>query len=309
MTFLLCDAGGTHARFAFSKNEQEIEEPQKIRIHDFPDFESITTHFLNSQKASPLEIKEFRLSLGDRNKWNISLEDVKKCLPNAIFKKVNDFEANAIGIAYAKDDQFVQLNMPSGQASKGASKAVMGVGTGLGHAYIIQTNNGPHIQRSHGAHMVPVVLNQDQAALYQNLQKFKRDKTCAIYEDLLSGLGLWNMYQLACEAAHTHTEYTDTNDMINRGRNDPLVQQILKTFHENLGLYAHQLTAFGFSYAGVYLTGGIIDRLVGNNLWDQISFDRNFKQKNVPIVCHDVGATPLYWVKDEYIALSGLMRI
>ncbi len=309
MTILLCDAGGTHARFAISKDGQQIEDPQKIKISDFPDFSSIASHFLNSQNVKVQDITEFRLSLGDRNTWNITQEKIAQCMTRAHLIKINDFEANAYGIAYATNDQFVLLNRPTGTASKGTSKCVMGVGTGLGHAYIIDTKSGPYIQRSHGAHMIPATLNQSQVELYQSLQKFKQDQTCPIYEDMLSGSGIWHMYQLACEAAHTHVEYTDTNDMLNRGRNDPLVQQILAVFHENLGIYAHQLTAFGFSYKGIYLTGGIIDRLVGNNLWDQGSFEKTFKQNNVPIVSADVEATPLYWVKDEYIALTGLLRI
>ena len=73
------------------------------------------------------------------------------------------------------------------------------------------------------------------------------------------------MYTLTMKK-HIPAEYTDTNDMIARGRNDPMAQYVLKLFHEVLGIFVHQTTAFGFAYDGLYLTGGIIDRLVGHNL-------------------------------------------
>lgn len=270
----------------------------------------IALHFLASQNFKAEDITEFRLSLGDRNTWNITPEKIKTCLPNATFQKRNDFESNAYGIAFADPDKFMLLNTPAGTGSTGSAKIVIGIGTGLGIAQIICPDKGPPvIQRNHGAHMIPATITEEQRYLYQSVQKFKPDQSVAIYEDLISGPGLWRLYQLACESAHTHTEYADTNDMIARGRNDPLVQQSLKIFHENFGLFVHQATAFAFAYKGIYLTGGIIDRLVGQNLLDLETIEQNFKQNNVPIVTADVNATPIYWVKDEYIALEGLLRI
>lgn len=38
MTILLCDAGGTHARFALSQDGKTLSEPQKLKISDYPNF-------------------------------------------------------------------------------------------------------------------------------------------------------------------------------------------------------------------------------------------------------------------------------
>ncbi|MCB1558150.1 MAG: glucokinase [Alphaproteobacteria bacterium] len=306
---LLCDAGGTHARFALSKDGKTMSEPQKIKIAEFTDFDSIVMHYLASQNIKASEIVELRLSLGDRNKWGINENEVRKTLPQAVYKKLNDFEANAQGVARTSNDNFMFLTPAKETSSKGSSKLVVGVGTGLGHAFIIETPEGTYIQRSHGGHMIPATTSEEQRQIFLDLQKFKKDGTVTIYEDLISGPGLWHMYQLSCEKAHTHTEYFDTNNMLEKGRNDPLVQQGLKLFHEMLGLYCHQAVLFGFAFAGVYLTGGIIDRLIGHNLWDQKTFDLGFKQKNVPIVVADFDSTPIFWIKDEYIALEGLLKL
>ncbi|HOO50431.1 MAG TPA: glucokinase, partial [Alphaproteobacteria bacterium] len=60
---LLCDAGGTHARFALSKDGKTMSEPQKIKIAEFTDFDSIVMHYLASQNIKASEIVELRLSL------------------------------------------------------------------------------------------------------------------------------------------------------------------------------------------------------------------------------------------------------
>jgi glucokinase len=285
-----------------------MSDPQKILIADYPDFAAIALHYLHSQNIQPEIITEFRLSLGDRNLWNLDAKKLAEILPKAIFKKRNDFEANALGIFVIDGTGLLPLLESDGNPSEGASCVVIGVGTGLGLAYIMDGPNGPFIQRTHGGHMVPATITAEQTELFGELQKFKSDGTVAIYEDLISGPGLWNMYCLACEKAHTHREYFDTNDMLVKGGNDPLVQNLLCIFHEMLGLFAHQAVMFGFSFGGIYLTGGILDRLVGQNLWDGERFLKSFRQKNVPIVLKDIEATPIYWIKDEFIALSGLLR-
>ncbi|MBE2191005.1 MAG: glucokinase [Alphaproteobacteria bacterium] len=307
MTHLLCDAGGTHLRFALSDDYvSTISEPQKLKISDFQDMNDAILHFLNSQQCSLETISSVRLSFGDRNPWIVNPQAIARILPNAVFFKINDFEANAQGIANATQQEFLLLNQPEGQRRSGASKCVIGVGTGLGLAYIIPTPHGSYIQRTHGGHMVPAIQNEQHRSAFLDIQGIKQDKTVMIYEDILSGPGLWNMYTLTIEKAHTHAEYTDTNDMIARGRNDPMAQYVLKLFHEVLGIFVHQAMAFGFAYDGLYLTGGIIDRLVGHNLFDTPTFLSTMKQNNVPLVQKDVSATGVFWVKDEFIALRGL---
>ncbi len=308
MTILLCDAGGTHIRFALAKDGLLNGDPQKYRIGDYPDFGSVACHFLTSQQEKPEDISELRLAYGGQFVWPITNETIAQVLPNATLTKINDFEANARGIAAAKDDGFLRLNETVGTRPEGSARLVIGVGTGLGLAQIIDTPNGQHIQKNHGGHMIPALPKAYQHDLFDALQTLKQKPSVMIYEDLLSGPGLYRAYTLMAERAQTDAEYRDTNDMIARGRHDPLAVEVLRVFHEVLGLFAHQAVAFTNAYGGLYLTGGIIDRLVGASLFDYATFAANFHQDSVPIVKSDVAATPVYWVKDEFIALTGLLK-
>lgn len=309
MSVLLCDAGGTHIRFALAKEGTLIGEPQKYRIEDYSDFASVAFHFLASQQETPQNITEVRLAYGGLFVWPITQDSLADALPKARLTKINDFEANAHGIAAANDDRFLRLNETVGTRPEGSARLVIGVGTGLGLAQIIDTPTGPYIQKNrHGGHMLPALPKAYQRDLFDALQALKQKPSVMIYEDLLSGPGIYRAYALMASRAQTDAEYRDTNDMIARGHHDPLVAEVLRIFHEVLGLLAHQAVAFTHAYGGLYLTGGIIDRLVGASLFDYSTFATNFHQDSVPIVKADVAATPVYWVKDEFIALTGLLK-
>lgn len=309
MTILLCDTGGTHIRFALSDDGKAMSEPQKFKLDEFLNLESVATHFLYANGKQPADITSFKLSFGGQNPWDLSEETVRTFLPNAHYTRVNDFEANAWGIAFSDEDHFLLLNTPEGTCNKGASKIVLGSGTGLGLAYILTGKKETHVQRTHGGHFFPAMATEEHRRIFEEIQKFKKTPSVIIYEDILSGPGIYNLYSLLAESTHTHVAYRDTNDLIERGRNDPLVEQALRIYHEVLGIFIHQVVACGFSYGGVYLTGGIIDRLVGHNLFDMQTVDKFFKQDNVEGVIDDMRATPIYWVKDEFIALKGLLEI
>lgn len=310
MAILLCDAGGTHARFALSRDGKTMTAPQKVKAADFPTIGRAIEQFLHGQNILPEEIRSFRLALGGRNPWQITKEEIAITLPHTDFVELNDFEANAHGIAMAESDDFMLLNHPRGTYSKdGSSKIVAGIGTGLGLAYIFETPSGPLVRRTHGGHMLPATASETHRDLFDALHKNKKGPSASIYEDIVSGNGLFNLYRLLSERTHTHQEYRDANDLIDRGANDPLAQQAIKILHEMLGVFLHQAAAFGFAYGGIYLTGGIIDRLIGKGLFDMVAVEKFFHQDNAEIVQKDVSATPIYWVKDEFVALQGLLEI
>lgn len=308
MTILVADAGGTHIRFAYAREGGELSEPQKYKVADFPTLDDAIIHFLFSARVETDDITCFYYSYGGKNPWDA--KGVAHTLPQARLRVINDFEANAYGIIGARVDDVICL---AGDAalprSARPSRAVIGSGTGVGLAYIISSPQGDIVQPTHGAHMLPATLSDNHRALFAAVQRFKKTPSATIYEDLLSGPSILNLYKVLCAQAHVDVEYGDTHDLIARGRHDPMAQQTLKIYHEILGIFAHQVLAFGHSYGGLYLTGGITDRLMALNLFDRETFLANLYQDNVPIVKNDVAATPVYWVKDEYISLRGLLAI
>lgn len=317
MTILLCDAGGTHARFSLSMDGKAITPPQKIKAADFPTIGQAIRHFLHAQEIDPSTIDSFRLAYGGRNPWETTKDAIKDTLPEADFVKLNDFEANAYGISALPDqgegsDETVLLNRPGRGRGEVGNKArlVAGIGTGLGLAYVFETPSGRYVHPTHGGHMLPACAQgTPHGELIASLAARRDQATAPIYEDIVSGPGLFALYRLLQERTHTHPDYRDANDLIDRGQGDPIAQQALKILHEMLGVFLHQAVLFGGAYGGIYLTGGIIDRLVGKGLFDMETVGNFMDQDNVPVVRQDVASVPVFWVRDEFIALKGLLEL
>lgn len=302
MTILVCDIGGTHIRFSIGN----IPSPHKSRVDEHLHLQDAIQTFLQAQSTLPEDITAFYFAFSNRNEWNTDETILQQFLPNAKIRQINDFEANAYGVIQAEDTDLILLNKPNGDKVKQASKTVIGVGTGLGLAYICNFNGKPHIQRSHGGHMLPA-RSPAHEGLYEYLSKQKNE--ALIYEDILSGRGLYAVYAYLSEINYLDREYADIEMLMLHGKDNPVFQQALAIFYEMLGLFAHHAVAFGYAYDGIYLTGGVIDRLMLAELFKVEIFLSTFRQNNVPIVQHDVAATPIYWLKDEFISLRGLLKL
>lgn len=305
MTILVVDVGGTYMRLALSDDGQNfINDPQKIRTDIFGGVTDALLSFVQQQKYNPNQITHILIAKSGRNNWDISKEQILTLFPNSKLSLINDFAANALGLVNANLGDLLHIGGQKMTPDTHYPMAVIGSGTGLGLAYISTTR---HIQCTHGGHMLPTFTTKEQFELFGELQKFKTTKTIPIYEDALSGNGILNIYKILSARHHLDCEYTDTHHFLATGRNNPLVQQSLKFYHEILGLFAHQALAFGYSYGALYLTGGITDRIMTHDLFDKETFFENLYQNNVPVVLNDVKSTPVFWVKDEFISLKGLL--
>ena len=304
MTVLLCDVGGTHIRFALASDDPI--QPHKARVDQYPHLQDAMSVFLLGRSILPQDVTAFYLAFSNRNEWNTDPELLKALLPNAVMRQVNDFEANAYGITGASPSDFMSLNDVTDKNREDVSKAVIGVGTGLGLAYICGGKGREFIQRTHGGHMLPAASSIHQE-LYDFASRGKQD--VLIYEDMLSGRGIYKIYAYLSDKNHLDLEYADAENLMRDGKDNPVFQEALVLFFEMLGLFAHHAVAFGYAYGGIYLTGGVIDRLMIAGLFKKEAFMKYFIQKNVPIVTADVELVPIYWVKDEFVSLKGLRQL
>lgn len=304
MTILLCDVGGTHIRFALGARHKI--EPYKLRVDAHRDLPDAISLYLSTQHIRATDVTAFYLAFSNRNEWNTQPETLRLALPNAVIRQVNDFEANAYGVLAGTPEDFIALKAGDSNTVPHSSKTVIGVGTGLGLAYISGEKGSGFVQRTHGGHMLPVFAPRFDA-LYAHLQKQKSD--ILIYEDILSGRGLYDVYKFLAETNHLDAEYPNAESLMRDGKDDPVFHQALDVFCEMMGLFAHHAVAFGYAYGGIYLTGGVIDKLMLAGLFRTEKFLENFLQKNVEIVKNHADATPVYWIRDEFVSLKGLYTL
>ena len=106
----------------------------------------------------------------------------------------NDFLAVALGIPYLSSDQLLPLPENTAPASDGPI-AVIGPGSGLGVAGLVQTANGWINIASEGGHVTMAATTREESQVL-DLLRLRWDHVSA--ERLLSGPGLENLYDALC---------------------------------------------------------------------------------------------------------------
>lgn len=287
MTIVLADLGGTHLRLAKAGDTNHI---QKFVITDYPDIETVLRGFCKNidvlylaaaiqPRNGIIEDKRF----GDKSHWIIHLETLQKNLGVRKILVVNDLEAAAYGLLAAKDMALLVKPTHNQTHFINPPKLIVGVGTGIGHAYLFgQEDSHAFVQRSHGGHMPPLATTPQQHEILAKIKTVKPSSRDMIVEDIVSGAGLKNL-QLFLEKP-----------------------QSFKLFAEFLGAYCNGLVSACGAYGGVYLTGGVMDDFMQEGTFDIGAFETFFKPAMVPVVQESLSSTPVYYIRETNMPVLGL---
>lgn len=311
---ILVDIGGTYARFAVEKNGKAWGLV-KYAAADFRKFEDALAHYrqsigdadkkttlLMSTAAHP-DGKVWRFV--NRNAWVIDPAALKK--KNIILRMIiNDFEAATWGLIGVKKSALRVVKKPHLKAA-GASRCLIGPGTGLGLAYLRKLPGGRHIvQPTLGGHLPTAAVTAEQELMIQTVRRVKKRRGVVVYEDLVSGQGLLNIYNALCEIDNKPKAAAEQDVLAKRTTAQG--RAALRLFHEFFGLFAATVTVTGNAFGGLYLTGGITDRLAEKDLFDFAHFEKFFLADLVPSVRAALDRTGVYHVNDPVLALRGLLE-
>lgn len=305
---VLCDIGGTFARFALADS---IAQARKYTAADFESFEAALESFCAQagvKDKSGLRIataaypdKNGAWRFVNRNPWVIDPAALKK-QGWSVEIILNDFAAAVWGLQSLNDKTHKILK--PGVARADLPQCLTGPGTGLGLGYLVPTPRGPHVQRTHGGHMLAAALTLEQREIITLVEKQKTEGTIPVFENFVSGLGLFNIYK---GLAGSKAKLNAPEDMFDH-LDDAFVQKSIRLFHEFFGLFAQTAVVTGHAYGGLYLTGGVLDRLVESNRFDFAAFEKFFVLEGVASVKQALAETPVIYVTEPYLALKGLVN-
>ncbi len=307
---ILADIGGTFVRFAVL-NGGTPDRIQKYKAEDFESFDKALHHYCaehDLQASGALRIATAGYEDGgvwkfvNRNKWVIDQAGLEQS-GWKVETILNDFEAGVWAlINLSSEDYKVLKEAPGGSANK----CLLGPGTGLGLGYL-HAGDKPFVQKTHGGHMPVSTLTDEQGLVVQAVQRLKADDSISVFENFVSGPGLYNIYAAQCLISGTIRRVDKPEAMLNQTE-DPQVREALRLFHEFFGLFAATAVVTGHAYGGLYLTGGVLERLVEHGLFDFEQFEEYFCVEGVSSVKRDLEATPVYHVTYPYPALKGLLN-
>ena len=267
----VADVGGTHARFALAEVEGgrvvSLDDPMTLKTAEFASFQTAWEEF-GRRKGIDLP-KEFALSFAGpvggevlkltNNPWVIRPALMSERLGVERYTIVNDFGAVGYAVATLPDEHFRYVCGPDAPLPKEGVTSIVGPGTGLGVAAVLRKSDHYEVIETEGGHIdfAPLDVLEDQ--ILDHLRKnFRRVSV----ERLVSGRGLWNIYETLASIEGRDLSFHDDKELwaAALGQEDSLANAALDRFCLSLGAVAGDM-ALAQGAAGVVIAGGLGFRL------------------------------------------------
>lgn len=263
---LVGDIGGTNARFGLVASGA-LRDVQALRVADHAQAGEALGLYLRQIGAPPIERAALAIAGsvdGDRVRltnggWDFSRAELRQQLGAADIVLLNDFEAIAWALPHLRSEALLHLG--GGQIDARLPLAVLGPGTGLGVAACIPNGAGGWIAlATEGGHVTLAPADDFESEI---LRVMRADLPHVSAERVVSGIGLPRLYAAIAAVRGQPQEVLTPEDITARAlaHADALCMATLDTFCAMLGTVAGNLALTVGARGGVFVTGGIAQRL------------------------------------------------
>ena len=312
---LVADIGGTHARFALLDAAGEPAQIQNLKTVDFVDLAAAMKAYLKLSQtsafsavvsiAAPLSSDRVRMT---NARWDFSIEKTKQEVGLQDLRLVNDFEALALAVPSLQASELLAIGHVLPQDAL-LTKAIMGPGTGLGMAGVMPVaakgQTSWHAMPCEGGHASVAPANAREAALLQAAWDMGSEHVC--WEDWLSGTGLPLLHRAVCAVDGLVYQSLTPAQMGEAAllHKDTACLATLQTFCALLGSAAGDLALMMGARGGVYIKGGVLDRMLelAPDFFTQSTFRARFEAKGAYQAY--LQSIPTWFIKTPQIALRG----
>jgi len=268
MELVAVDIGGTHARFAIARIEDDgaitLGEPATLHTKDHASFETAWEHFAEITArelpravalavAGPVggEVIHFT-----NNPWVIQPALLPERLHVDAVTIVNDFGAVGHAVAHAGEEHFLHLTGPDTPLPTVGTISVVGPGTGLGVAHVWRDGAGfHHVQATEGGHIDFAPLDAIEDAILARLRK--RHRRVSV-ERVVSGPAIVDIYETLAALEHRAITAIDDRTIWTKGAagEDTLMATAIDRFCLSLGSAAGDF-ALAHGASAVVIAGGL----------------------------------------------------
>ncbi|MEO8188479.1 MAG: ROK family protein, partial [Burkholderiaceae bacterium] len=302
--WIVADIGGTYARFNRWSSRSGLSDnpPARYRNDDFRDLAALINRYrgdaasdvVRAMLALALPVEPGEMRMTNRN-WAFTAQGLRADAGLAQLRLVNDFVAAAAGIGALSASESIQIG---GLHSSMGSVVVLGPGTGLGTAVILNDGPEPRVMPSEAGHMSAAPSRNHARTVFER-SRVRHGRVS--WERLLCGNGL-ALFDAVARGTDEAVEPADVAARAQAG--DPAARSAASAFAQALGEFAGDL-CLAFNATGVYLTGGVLDglgrALDADALRDGFEDKGRFRGRLHP--------TPCYRVCADDLALRGLARL
>lgn len=194
--------------------------------------------------------------------WMVDGDAVVNRFGIARVRVVNDLEASARGLELLPEKELKTLQ--SGKAVELAPRVVLGVGTGLGIAYLVACGSKYRAVAGEGGHATFAPVTPMQVEL---VHAIREQRGRVSNEDILSGTGLSRIYEFMSRRGDCGIPSPDAllPERISKAAldgSDAMCGSALDLFVECIGSVAGDHALAVMAQGGVYLTGGIVAKIL-----------------------------------------------
>ncbi len=264
---LIGDIGGTNARFAIVESaDKEAGEPRIVQTASYATIDDAILAVLDGQPvrprsavlavAGPVEGEEIALT---NCPWVVRPKQMFSTIGLSDILVLNDFEAQALAVVALGDEHMEKIG--PGEPEEGAGRVVLGPGTGLGVAGLVHALGRWIPVPGEGGHMDIGPRSPRDFEVFPHIEKLEGRISG---EQILCGRGLVNTYRAVAKADGKTPKLTQPAQVTAAALegSDPIAEEALELFVTCLGRTAGDLALIFKSKGGVYLTGGIAQKIV-----------------------------------------------
>ncbi|GAA5009538.1 glucokinase [Pseudoluteimonas lycopersici] len=273
---LLADIGGTNARFALAEATAPAPlvagSAREYAVADFPSLADAArtyleaagakSHAMVAAVAGRIDGDEARIT---NFPWVISIRRTRQALGLERMRLVNDFTAQSMAVLALQPDQVAAIGPTQwsgrrGERGNARTFAVIGPGTGLGVGGLLIREGRPYPLATEGGHVDFAPGTPEEIAILQQLaQEFGR----VSIERLVSGMGLVNLHRALSRIAGIDPGPMEPRDVSERAaQGDPLCMRAVDVFCAAFGAIAGDLVLTLGAWDGVFLSGGLVPKLL-----------------------------------------------
>lgn len=305
---VVADIGGTNARFCrINLNTYELDHIQVFPCADYPTLTDVMVAYRDAQKvplvhvaiaiACPVDSDAIHMT---NHHWQFSVRGIRKAMGLQTFMVLNDFAAAAMSLVTLEPHEMTQIG--GGNAEKGAPRAVLGAGTGLGVGHLITLDNGDVMALpGEGGHVDWAPTTEKEWAIHRFIEN-RYGRVSA--ERVLSGPGLETLYLALADYHGRHVVPQSAAKIGQRALSgiDTLAVETVNQFFASLGSFAGNLALTLNTRGGVFIAGGVVPKLQRMMLTSE--FRARFEHKGR--FCKVAEAIPCYVITAEYAGLRGV---
>ena len=265
---LIGDIGGTNARFAVvpAPEAETVFVPTVPTADHATIDDAIRTAILEGTSlrprstvlavAGPVDGDEIALT---NCPWVVKPKGMFDTVGISDVIVLNDFEAQALAVVALGVEHMKAIG--GGTPEEGAGRVVLGPGTGLGVAGLIHALGRWIPVPGEGGHMDIGPRTDRDRQVFPHIEPLEGRISG---EQILSGRGLVNLYRAVCAADRVEARFTTPAEITAAGLDgsDEVAAETLSLFVTYLGRTAGDLALVFMSRGGVFLTGGIAQKIV-----------------------------------------------